>query len=416
MVHILHLEDDPVDSQLVQDMLRDAGMEIELERVHTLAAFKEGLQKPGLNLILSDYTIPGMSALEALQLAHQTRPEVPFVFLSGTIGEERAIDTLKRGATDYVLKGSVSRLAPTVRRALKEAEEQVQRKRAEEAAKAARDELARANEALERKVQERTAQLVEANANLQTFAYSAAHDLRAPLRAVTNFTNVILADYATKLDEEVRSLLERVAESAGHMHRLLDDLLEYSRVAGAEVSLGPVSMRGSVREALKFFEGDIRASNATVSVTDPLPDVVGHGATVAVLLTNLLSNALKFVAPGVPPRIHIWAEARKHETGTRLQEPQPAASVTSSPRPSTAAPSTVRLWFEDNGIGIAARDVGRLFSVFQRLHSREAYPGTGLGLAIVKKAAERMGGRVGVESEPGKGSRFWVELPAAKTA
>ena len=256
-----------------------------------------------------------------------------------------------------------------------------------EALREARDKLARANEDLERKVRERTGQLLEANANLQSFAYTAGHDLRSPLRSIRSFSEIVMADYGAKLGADGRSMLERISASADQMAGLLNDLLEYSKMSQAELKLEPVSLRKAASEALALLEGDIRAKNAIVTASDPLPEVIGQAATVVLLINNLVSNALKFVPSGVQPQVRIWAERNG---------------------------SCVRLSVRDNGIGIAPRDQEKIFGAFQRLHGRQAYPGTGLGLAIVRKGAERMGGRAGVESEPGTGSRFWVEFKAAE--
>jgi signal transduction histidine kinase len=247
-------------------------------------------------------------------------------------------------------------------------------------------ELRQLNLDLEARVDERTAQLREANENLQNFAHTAAHDLRSPLRAIKSFSSIVMSEYAGRLDAEGRSLLERVVQSADKMQHLLNDLLEYSKVAASELNLDQLSLRDAVRDALALGEGDISANNAALTIESPLPRIIGHNATVVLLIHNLISNALKFVSPEVRPQIRIWAENRG---------------------------SHVRLSVQDNGIGIEPKDMGRVFEVFQRLHGKNAYPGTGLGLAIVRKGAERMGGSVGVESQPGKGSRFWIEFQAA---
>jgi len=246
-----------------------------------------------------------------------------------------------------------------------------------------------AKEELERLVAERTAQLHEANDNLQTFAHSAAHDLRSPLRAIRSFSDIALAECGPNLDAAGRSMLERIALSADRMDQLLRDLLEYSELSQAELRLENVSLQEAVGEVLALLDRDLRARGATLTVADRLADIRGHRATVVLLISNLVSNALKFMPPGVPPQIRISAEPWE---------------------------GCVRLLVQDNGIGIAPEHLGKLFGVFQRLHDKRAYPGTGLGLAIVRKGAERMGGRVGVESEVGRGSCFWVELRAAPPA
>jgi light-regulated signal transduction histidine kinase (bacteriophytochrome) len=252
-------------------------------------------------------------------------------------------------------------------------------------------ELRQLNLELEGRVQERTIQLRQANDNLQNFAHSAAHDLRSPLRAIANFSAMVLEDHGAQLGADGQSLLQRVTQAASQMRQLLDDLLEYSKLSQAELRLEAVRLHEAVREALGLVEADIRARKALITVPDSLPEIIGHPPTVALLISNYISNALKFIPPGVQPQVRIWAE------------PRPPALV-------------IRLWVEDNGIGIEPQGIGRLFGVFQRLHSKTEYPGTGLGLAIVRKGAERMGGAVGVESTPGQGSRFWLELPQASPA
>jgi signal transduction histidine kinase len=247
-------------------------------------------------------------------------------------------------------------------------------------------ELRQLNLELEERVQDRTAQLRQANDNLQNFAHTAAHDLRSPLRAMRSLANIAVEEHGPQLDSEGQSVLQRIEQSAAHMQHLLDDLLEYSKMGEEELELEPVSLQDAVRDALALLEADIHAKNAIVAVADSLPEIIGHPATVVLLINNFVSNALKFIAPGVQPRIRIWAE----NMGL-----------------------CVRLSVQDNGIGIAQTDLRKVFEVFQRLHGKGAYPGTGLGLAIVRKGAERMGGQVGVESEPGKGSHFWVELKRA---
>ncbi len=213
----------------------------------------------------------------------------------------------------------------------------------------------------------------------------------------------------------------------------------YSKIGQEELRLEPVSLQDAVRDALALLEADVHAKEASVTVEDSLPEVIGHSATLVLLINNLVSNALKFVSPGVVPRIHIRAEevqsaedgGRRSEVGGRSQPPSldSAPALGAPPDSALRTPSTlrsrataedghsalgrVRLWVEDNGIGIEPRDLGKVFHVFQRLHGRSLYPGTGLGLAIVRKGAERMGGSVGVKSQPGAGSRFWVDLPQA---
>jgi PAS domain S-box-containing protein len=257
-----------------------------------------------------------------------------------------------------------------------------EQKSAEVALDRAQAQLREYTERLEQTVAERTARLLETNEQLETFVYSIAHDLRAPLRAITAYAQLLNEDYSVEIDEDGKSMLMRIQASSEFMDRLLLDLLAYGRTARDEVELGPVEVSKAWAAALFQCAGEIEQSGAVVDTMEPLPAVLAHEATLGQALTNLLSNALRFIKLGERPRIRLWAE----ESGP-----------------------SIRLWVEDNGIGIPPDQTERIFRIFERSHGSR-YPGTGIGLSIVRKGIERMGGRVGVESEPGSGARFWIEL------
>ena len=233
----------------------------------------------------------------------------------------------------------------------------------------------------------RTVQLREAMEQLDRFAYSVAHDLRAPLRAMKGFSELLLEDFSDRpLDSDGRSYLHRISEAAGRMDLLINDLLHYSHLSRSQIRREPVDLRTIVQSVLTSLEPEIETRNAEVSVDHPLPALLGDEVLLVKALTTLLSNALKFVPPGIRPVARIRAQ--------RLGD-------------------SVRVWVIDNGIGIAPEHLERIFKVFERLSTSPDFPGTGIGLALVRLAADRMGGTVGVESTPGHGSRFWIELPAA---
>jgi len=240
---------------------------------------------------------------------------------------------------------------------------------------------------LEDRVRARTAELQERNEELEAFAYSISHDLRAPLRAMGGFSQALLEDYGDRLDDTGRQYAQRVVAGANVMDQLIRDLLSYSRITRSELRLAPLDPRRAIQTATEQVAPDVAARNARVTVDEPLPAVIGHETTLAQVVANLMANAIKFVPPGTTPAVRVRAETRD---------------------------GRVRLWIEDNGIGIAPEHHERIFRVFERLNPADDYPGTGIGLAIVRKGAERMGGRVGVESQPGAGSRFWIELPQAE--
>jgi len=239
---------------------------------------------------------------------------------------------------------------------------------------------------LERRVAERTAALEEANAELDAFSYSVSHDLRAPLRALRGFGRVLLEDYGAVLGAEGVGFATRIVDASDRMDELIEDLLAYSRVAREEIVAGTVDLDRIVDEVVRGLDPRAEEQNAVIEIDRPLGVVSAHSATVALVLSNLIDNALKFTAPGSPPSVRIRARA----TGPG-----------------------VRVEVVDEGIGIADADRRKIFVVFERLHGQEAYPGTGVGLASVRKGVERTGGTVGVESELGRGSTFWFELPAA---
>ncbi|MEW6488281.1 MAG: ATP-binding protein [Thermodesulfobacteriota bacterium] len=220
--------------------------------------------------------------------------------------------------------------------------------------------------------------------DLEAFAYTVAHDLRAPLRAMSGFAQALREDFGDRLGEEGRDYAGRVVEGARRMDALVEDLLQYSRLARADLSAAPVDLGGAVQAAVA--DAAPLGQRGFVTVEGPFPSILAHEAALRQVIANLVSNALKFVPPDREPRVRVRGEERD---------------------------SRVRLWVEDNGIGIASEHRERIFRVFERLHRAEEYPGTGIGLAIVERAIVRMGGAVGVESEPGQGSRFWVELPGA---
>jgi PAS domain S-box-containing protein len=257
-------------------------------------------------------------------------------------------------------------------------------KAAEVALQQARAKLEEHTAELELKVRDRTEKLQGMIAELEAFSYSLSHDLRAPLRAIQSFTEIVIADYGEKIPEGV-TYLNKVVSAAARMDRLIQDVLAFARISRTDIRVAPLDVDKLVRDII-HERPELHAPNAHVEVRGKLLPVMGHDASLTQCLTNLLDNAVKFVAPGVSPRVEIFT---------------------------TALDGKVRLSVRDNGIGIDEQGQRKLFGIFERLPTQQQYRGTGVGLAIVRKAAERMQGRAGVESAPGKGSTFWVELPRA---
>ena len=260
------------------------------------------------------------------------------------------------------------------------------RKRAEEALRQAQAELARANAELETKVEERTAKLRESMAELEHLSYSISHDMRSPLRAMNGFAEALLEDYGPRSMRKAASISSASGGRRSARIFLIQDVLTYTRVVREQVHLEPVDVNRLVEDIFLQYH-HLQPPALTVEIQAPLPWVLGHDVLLIQCLSNLLGNAAKFIAPGTRAHVRFWAST----IGSRC-----------------------RLWISDNGIGIAPENQQRIFGLFQQLHSPHEYEGTGVGLAVVRKAVERMGGTVGVESEFGKGSNFWIELPLAE--
>lgn len=259
------------------------------------------------------------------------------------------------------------------------------RKKAEDSLIDSRHRQAQRNAELESLVNLRTSELRLSNTQLETFVYSIAHDLRAPLRTMQGFSQLLVQDCAANLNQQGSDYANFINTAAQTMDFLLADLLAFSHISQQKIELVPVDLVTAVEEALSDCKREIGEKQANVEIIPPWPTVMAHPSTLKQVFVNLFGNALKFVE-SKPPHLRILAEQR---TG-----------------------GIVRVWVEDNGIGISPEFQERIFQVFQRLHTT-AYAGTGIGLAIVQKGMERMGGRAGVVSALGEGSKFWIELSQA---
>ena len=236
-------------------------------------------------------------------------------------------------------------------------------------------------------VAQRSRELEESNRRMVAFSYSISHDLKAPLRAIRGYIDALVEDCGERLDAGGIEYADRIARAADRMDSLIADLLSYSRLGQVDLAHVPVALVDVVETAVNELEPTIAETGAVVerAVPPSLPRVRAHAPSLIQAITNLVGNALKFVKPGETPHVRITGEADER---------------------------CVRLLIQDHGIGIAPEHHERIFGVFERLHTRGPYAGSGVGLAMVKMAVERMGGRVGLESAVGSGSRFWIELPA----
>jgi two-component system, chemotaxis family, sensor kinase Cph1 len=283
--------------------------------------------------------------------------DIPVVLVSGALGELKAVECIKQGAADYVLKDHLARPPQAVRRAIKEKE--------------LRDENRRTQEELGR-----------SNRDLEQFAYVASHDLQEPLRMVATYTQLLAERYKGKLDQDADKYIHYAVDGALRMQSLVKDLLAFSRVGRNLEAPHETDCNLVLRSVIANLQSVIQESGAGISY-ETLPVLVADRSELLQLFQNLVGNAIKFRS-AEPPKVHIAVQKQKKE------------------------------WLfsvEDNGIGIAPHHAEDVFVIFKRLHTREEYPGSGIGLAICKKIVEQNQGRIWVESKPGQGSAFRFTWP-----
>jgi signal transduction histidine kinase len=242
---------------------------------------------------------------------------------------------------------------------------------------------------LEQQIRTLEAGLGNASAHIEAISYTLAHDLRAPLRAMQGFASALVEDHGERIGPEGRDFAQRIEQAAERQNRLLSDLLSYCRLAYQTLEMTPTELNEVLAEVVGELGPQISTRKASLEIAGRCPELLVHRDTLKDMLAHLLMNALKFVPESRLPRVRVRC--------------QPKAK-------------SIRLWIEDNGVGIAPDHRERIFHIFERLDPERDYSSTGVGLAIVRKGAERMGGRCGVESKLGRGSRFWIELPKPPVA
>jgi len=324
------------------------------------------LDKERFDLLLSDLMMPEMSGIELLQSCLEKDPDLVGIIMTGQGTIDSAVEAMKCGALDYILKPfKLSVILPVLSRALA-----VRRLRTE-------------NAILAVKVEERTRALEEANAELEAFAYSVSHDLRAPLRHIDGFAGVLNKKYAQELPEEARKLVELVHAGAVKMGRLIEDLLRFSRLNRQPLARKKVALSTLVQDILGELRKEQEGRTVEIIVGE-LSDCVADAALLKQVFVNLISNALKYTRNIPRPVIEIGC---RHESDETVY------------------------YVKDNGAGFDMQQADRLFGVFQRLHGDEEFEGTGVGLSIVKRIVQRHGGRVWAEGDTGKGATFFLTLP-----
>ena len=367
-LRVLLVEDNADDRDLILRELRRGEFEILSNVVQTADEFREHIRTDCPDLVLADYNLGQWRGTETLSILREEGCDVPLILVSGSLGDVTAVECIKQGVTDYVLKDSLARLPVAMRGALKEKELAEERKRAQIA--------------LAQKVEE----LARSNRDLEQFAYVASHDLQEPLRMVAAYTQLLAERYQGKLDPQADKYINYAVDGATRMQTLIQDLLAFSRAGRQETGLKLTDFNEIVSQAVKNLQAAIQESGALVKY-EHLPTIWANASQLQQVFQNLIGNAIKFRGPATPA-IQIAAQ----EEG-----PEWLFSVA------------------DNGIGISAEHSGNIFVIFKRLHTRQEYPGNGIGLAICKKIIERHRGQIEALPRDGGGTIFRFTLPAGKS-
>lgn len=376
----LCLEDAVKDAELLKEMLSDAGYQVVMDIAENEATFASYLKSVTYDIILADYTLPGYNASEALMLAKDLQPGTPFICISGTIGEDKAVELVKQGATDYVQKDRLGRLVFSVDRALKEAEKEKERV-------TALDKL-RDKEIIEKQNEE----LRKLNATKDKLFSIIAHDLRSPFNSIMGFSQMLINEVERMDQQKIMRMAQIINEASRMAVDLLMNLIEWSLSQSGKIEYNPghIKLEDVVREVGMIFSSVAKQKEIVIKSNVPTNlSVHADEALLETILRNLISNAIKFTHAG--GEVSISAEEQDNNV---------VVSVA------------------DTGIGISKEKIDKLFRIDKHLSTdgTNQEKGTGLGLILCKEFVDKHGGRIWAKSilsdygAPG-GSTFYFSLP-----
>ncbi len=369
-INVLLIEDSNFATQLTKKMLdeeKSAQFNTELRCADSLAAGLEHLKDDRIDIVLLDLTLPDSQELDTFKKVRAKAPDIPIVVMSGLEDERIAMNAVKKGAQDYLVKGRIE--SNLLKRSILYAMER----------NSADRKIRRLNLELEKSLVE----LKEVNKELEAFSYSVSHDLRSPLRAIIGFSTILLEEHSDTLDSEGKRLLHVIQSNTQKMGQLIDDLLTFSRLGRKEIKKLNINMEDLAKAV---FE-ELRTINPERTLKlnlDALPFARGDPSLIREVFVNLLANAIKFTKNTENAVIEIGSEAAGGEN---------------------------IYYVKDNGVGFDMEYVNKLFGVFQRLHSDKEFEGTGVGLAIVQRIIHRHNGRVWAEGKVNGGATFYFALP-----
>lgn len=364
LAKIIIVDDEVAQMKALCNTLRDIGYET--TGFSSPVAALKAIQQTPFDLLLSDVMMPEMDGITLLQEATKADPNLVAIIMTGEGTIATAVAAMKSGALDFILKPfKLSAIQPVLDRALA-----VRRLRLE-------------NERLEKQVRQRTAELEVANQELEAFSYSVSHDLRAPLRHIVGFGEILDDSARASLSESDQGYLNRIISGAKQMGRLIDDLLEFSRMGRSEMRRSRVNLQDMLEQTLQELQPEIEGRDILWQ-KGPLPEVQADLSLLRQVFSNLLMNAIKYSRTRHPAVIEIGAVLDQEE---------------------------VEIFIRDNGVGFDMAYADKLFGVFQRLHSAEEFEGTGIGLANVRRIIARHGGRTWAEGKVDGGATFHFTLP-----
>jgi two-component system sensor histidine kinase/response regulator len=358
------VDDEPASMRALCDTLEYEGYRTYgyTSAADALAAMRER----SFDLLLADLQMPGTNGIDLIKSAQLIDPTLVAIIMTGHGALDTAVAAMKAGALDYIQKPiKLATTLPVVERALAVRQLRIEKKR------------------LEENVRVRTEELKIANRELEAFSYSVSHDLRAPLRAVSTFTQALLSEHVGTLNDEGRRLLQNVNAGAAHMDRLITDLLRLSQLNRQELHRQPVRFAEMVERIIEGMAAE-RAGRDIEFVVADFPTWQVDIGLMQQVFVNLISNAIKFTRERARTRIEI---------GYRMNG------------------TTLVCFVKDNGVGFNMKYMNKLFGVFQRLHSADQFEGTGVGLSIVRRIVERHGGTVWVDGAQDQGATFYFSLP-----
>jgi signal transduction histidine kinase len=364
-LHILVLEDSEEDLELIEYTLTRAKMRFTTKRVDTHKEFVAALKNYEADVILSDHFLPQFNSSEALAVYRKSGLQIPFILVTGAISEEFAVDTLKQGADDYVLKSNLTRLPSAIINAVKQREAEAAKRRA--------------NEALRTQYEE----LIKINNELDTFVYSVSHNLRAPLMSVLGLVNLAKAEDDTR-DNYFSEYFKMMETSIHKLDETLKEILDYSRNARQDLTLEQIDVKKSITDNLERMQYMPGSSQIVKDVViDQQAPFYSDRYRISVIVNNLISNAIKYYDPEKEnPYIRVFIQVNSE---------------------------SAVLEFEDNGIGIDEEYIAKVFDMFFR--ATQNNEGAGLGLYIVQEAVYKLKGTINIKSNIKEGTTFRIELP-----